>query len=351
VDDLDAVQGALTRPVSGPDAPPPAPPARRRPTARIALGLAALSVAAGGAAGALWFAGNESTRGTPAVTIGTVILSSHPEGASVAVDGVLRGTTPLVLQLPSGRRAVRVTRAGSEPASLVAELAPGAEWRRHVALAPIAEKPPAGTLRIETERPGAEVAIDGVRAGVTPLSLADLAPGEHVVQVRGASGLVTRRVTIEAGATSSLVLGSEAAPSLLSGWVSIATPFELQVYEDGRLLGVSRSERIMIGAGRHTLELVNETLGVQRTQTVVVEPGRTANVRFDPPVSSLTVNALPWAEVSIDGRPYGETPIANVSLPVGDHVVVLRHPTLGERQQTVTVRLEGPNRLSVDLRR
>lgn len=83
----------------------------------------------------------------------------------------------------------------------------------------------------------------------------------------------------------------------------------------------------------------------------MVEPDRTATVRVELPTAPLNVNALPWANVSIDDRAYGETPLANVALRVGEHAVTLRHPTLGEHTVLVTVRLGSPNRVSVDLRK
>lgn len=52
----------------------------------------------------------------------------------------------------------------------------------------------------------------------------------------------------------------------------------------------------------------------------------------------------------IGGRNYGETPLANISLPLGAHEVTLRHPTLGERRETVTIRQGAPGRVSVDMR-
>ena len=51
----------------------------------------------------------------------------------------------------------------------------------------------------------------------------------------------------------------------------------------------------------------------------------------------MAVNALPWAEVSIDGERVGETPIGSVQVPIGTHEVVFRHPDLGERRTTATV--------------
>jgi serine/threonine-protein kinase len=51
----------------------------------------------------------------------------------------------------------------------------------------------------------------------------------------------------------------------------------------------------------------------------------------------VSLNATPWAEVIIDGRDIGQTPIANFSLPAGKHEIVFRHPQLGERRQTITI--------------
>jgi len=60
---------------------------------------------------------------------------------------------------------------------------------------------------------------------------------------------------------------------------------------------------------------------------------------------------LPWADVWIDGERVGETPIGNLSLPIGPHEIVFRHPDLGEQKYAATVSLKGPVRVSVDLRK
>jgi serine/threonine-protein kinase len=74
-------------------------------------------------------------------------------------------------------------------------------------------------------------------------------------------------------------------------------------------------------------------------------------MRIDVPKGSVALNAAPWADVWVDGERLGETPIGNVSLPIGNHDVVFRHPELGEQRHTVTVTLNGPARLSVDMRK
>lgn len=107
----------------------------------------------------------------------------------------------------------------------------------------------------------------------------------------------------------------------------------------------------MVSVGRHELEIVNEALGYRATQGVFVSPGQTSVVRLDWPKGALALNALPWADVFIDGKLIGETPIGNIAVPIGPHEIVFRHPDLGEHRVTHTVTLGAPARLSVDLRK
>jgi hypothetical protein len=159
-------------------------------------------------------------------------------------------------------------------------------------------------------------------------------------------------VTVERGSTASLVVSlavAETAP--LSGWISVTTPIGVQLFENNRLLGTSATDQIMVSAGRHDIELVNEPLGYRVTRTVQVPPGKVASINLEIPKGTLSVNAVPWAEVWIDGEKAGDTPIGNLSLTIGPHDVVFRHPELGELHQITTVTLKGAGRLSVDLRK
>ena len=131
----------------------------------------------------------------------------------------------------------------------------------------------------------------------------------------------------------------------------MAAPIELRVYRNRKLLGTSGLSRIALPAGRHEVELVNDALGYRVRRTVTVTAGKLAPIALDLPKGSLSVNALPWAEVAIDGERVGETPIGNVALTIGSHEVVFRHPELGEQRHKVVVTAATPARLSVDLRK
>ena len=69
------------------------------------------------------------------------------------------------------------------------------------------------------------------------------------------------------------------------------------------------------------------------------------------PKGSIAINALPWADVWIDGERIGETPIGNLQLAIGPHEILFRHPELGEQKYATTVTLSAPARVSVDLRK
>ncbi len=295
-----------------------------------------------------------------AAPTGEVVVSSHPAGAQVAIDGKDHGTTPVVVSLPVGRHRVEVTNSTGVPQLLEAEVTEGVRWTRHLELAPTPAAVAAvvtGALRIDTAVAGAAVWIDGTPAGRTPLAVPALAAGPHTVRVQFAGGsIVERRVALAAGETVSLVLDAPAAKAAAptgpaSGWVRVQTPFDVQVLEAGQVVGTSASERILVTAGPHVFELVNAALGFRSTVKVVVGTGRTEPLIVDSPRALVQVNAQPWAEVLVDGRVAGDTPLANLQLPIGVHQFVFRHPEFGERSQTVTVRLDTPNRITADLRR
>ena len=124
----------------------------------------------------------------------------------------------------------------------------------------------------------------------------------------------------------------------------------MQLFEADRLLGSSRIDRIMVPAGRHDIELVNDAVGYRGTRTVQVSPGKVSTITIDPPKGVMAINAQPWAEVWVDGVKVGETPIGNLSVTAGSHDVVFRHPDFGEHRQTVLVTLKNAARLSVDMR-
>ncbi len=120
---------------------------------------------------------------------------------------------------------------------------------------------------------------------------------------------------------------------------------------EGRTPLGTTGERITLPSGPHTLRLVNAALDFEATVRVDIPARGGMTTRIPVPNGTLSLNALPWANVSLDGQPLGATPFANLSVPIGSHEVIWRHPALGERRQTVVLTATTPIRLVVDLRR
>jgi PEGA domain-containing protein len=286
---------------------------------------------------------------TAAAATGSLVVGTNPEGAAVIVDGTHRGATPLSVEgLTPGDHVLELV-TESEHRRLPVRITAGGQVSQFLELPKTA--PTLGDLQIRTEPSRAKVTVDGHLFGRSPLVIKNLTPGSHMITLESETGSVTEDVTIEAGQTAALFVPlTKPQAGTVSGWISIAAPSDVQVYENQRLLGSSRSDRIMVSVGRHELEIINEALGYRATRTVEVEPGKVAAVRLEWPKGTLALNAIPWAEVWVDGDRIGETPIGSVSVPIGTHEVIFRHPELGERRSSVNVATGAPTKVSVDLR-
>lgn len=319
------------RPALTLDLAAPAAPETSKATWLVAA-VTVAAIAAGIATGVVAWISVRGARTAAVAETGLVIVSSHPAGAAVSIDGKAFGVTPAAVPVSVGRHRIAVDGGNGQPAQTFdADIARGGEWRQHLELAPA----PAATAALNPNDPTAALATSQADAHVT----ASLKPGPLASLSPPPTATTTTTTTTAAAPI--------AAPR---GWVLVEAPFDVQVIEGGRTLGPGR-QRLSLGAGRHELELANPALGYSSLRTVTVVADRGTSIPIEVPTSTLDVNALPWAEVTIDGRPYGETPLANVALPIGEHSVVLRHPSLGERTTVAVVGLRAPNRLSIDLRR
>ena len=291
--------------------------------------------------------------------VGQAVLSSHPSGATVTVDGTAYGVTPLVATLDAGTHRVEVAGADGARAALSLRIQPGEQVTHHVALtAPVAAPVAArvtGALRVDTAGAAAQVFVDDVLVGAAPALRDGLSAGTHQVTVQFANGKrLQRTVAVTAGERVALLAEAPVAPAVpaavATGTLRVQAPFDVQVFAGERLVGTNAAP-VSLPAGTHTLTLVNTALGYSQTLSTRVAARKTTTLAADVPLVPVQLNALPWAEVTVDGRALGETPLANVPLPLGTHRVMFRHPELGEQIESLTVRAGGPVRLVADLRR
>jgi hypothetical protein len=129
---------------------------------------------------------------------GRLLVRSTPGGARVFEDGRDPRRTPVAVRASShGSHRVRVARDGyttEERVVMISASQPAQSVT--VPLSPARVEPPAaapatpgtagryvGTLTIESRPSGAKVFVDGKLVGETPLQLAEVRAGEHVVRL------------------------------------------------------------------------------------------------------------------------------------------------------------------------
>ena len=149
------------------------------------------------------------TLGSPSISIttptqpGSLVVSSVPADASVTVNNDYRGKTPLTLDnLDPGPYTVTVSKFGFTPYTTTTNI--GSGERVEVAATLPAER---GTLVVNTTPPGANISLDGKAAGISPVTLANLLPGNHTISI-AKDGYVTadQQVAIAAGTTYPLTI-------------------------------------------------------------------------------------------------------------------------------------------------
>lgn len=311
----------------------------------IAIGAAAVIVMSVAGVAARMYASTPAA----APATGTLAVTTDPAGAPVIVDGRQRGVTPVKLSLAAGEH-VMVLGNGPDPRSVHVNITAGSQVSQFYELPHAA--PASGQLVVRSDPPGAKVSVDGQSKGVSPVTVTDIEPGMHVVSLENDLGSVKENVQVEAGATASLVVPMSAPKGApVSGWLTVDSPGDVQLFEGQQLLGSNKVDRIMLTVGRHDLEIVNDALGYRATRSVQINPGQATRIKVDWPTGSLALNALPWADVWVDGQRVGQTPMSNISVPIGVHDIVFRHPELGEQRFKTTVAFGAPARVSADLRK
>ena len=328
-------------------------PAWLKPLAKIfgIVGLAILATTA--VVSSPYVQARRAAAVTPATTPliapaeGTLTVDSRPEGAQVSVDSIPRGVTPLKLSLPAGEHTLALQN-GSATRSVPLSVQPNSVVAQYIDL-PAAPAVSVGRIDVTSDPPGGRVTVDGVARGVTPVSIGNIVAGQHAVAIVGESATVTRTVTVSAGSTASVVASLTPAGAS-AGWIAFRVPFDMQVLEGGKVVGSTSTERMLLPAGHHDLVLATQALEYESPPvSVQVGAGTTVWPAITIPNGSLSINATPWADVSLDGRSVGTTPLANLSVPIGSHEIVFRHPQLGERRQTVVVKARTPTRVGVSL--
>jgi PKD repeat protein len=115
---------------------------------------------------------------------GSIAITSIPSGAVVNIDGIQRGSAPVIIPgVFPGNHAVTLSFNGYDDWSYMVSVRSGQMSEMNAILVPKNTTSGSGSLSVTTDPPGAEVYIDSDFKGVSPLTIPGLIGGTHTIMI------------------------------------------------------------------------------------------------------------------------------------------------------------------------
>jgi hypothetical protein len=157
--------------------------------------------------------------------VGSIEVNSDPAGASLFLDGHYMGLTPAaesfdLTSITPGLHTVQLTLEDYQTYTRTVQVIAGGVMTIRAQLSPVPPGPvkdTTGEIVVTSTPAGANIFLDNVFRGISPLTLADVPDGSHVVMVR-MDGYTdqTQAVTVTGTAVSQVIVG-------LAGIVPVTT--------------------------------------------------------------------------------------------------------------------------------
>ncbi|HWR49753.1 MAG TPA: protein kinase [Bryobacteraceae bacterium] len=293
-------------PPQQPPAPPKPPKKGRNSLVWVAAGTVGVLAILFGVLYAL-----KSRNAAPPGAI-TVQVRTNPAGATIRVDGKVRGTSTFELVVPAGKYQLEAQLDGYQPTT-VALNAGAATGPVELTLQPIPH-----AVRIITDLPDGKVAIDDQPARDLQDGQAVLdgvAPGTHTVKITSKVGEAVFNLDVSAGKAPALT----APPSVknlaalvvsnLGGNAHVYTSLTAaKVDLDGQAAGDAGPEGLELrnlAPGTHEIAAGDGKTQIRKTVEVSGAPALTAFFQSDQNIGTILVLAgEDGAQVYIDGKPW-----------------------------------------------
>jgi hypothetical protein len=147
----------------------------------------------------LMITGSQTTSKSPALTpytkssgYGDIQVQSYPVGAAVYVNNNYMGTTIsssalYITQLSPGSYPVRITLANYQPYTATAVVTAGGAYDIRANLVPVTPGPTPNTngqITVRSSPSGANIYVDNLYKGLTPLTLVEIPKGGHTILLK-----------------------------------------------------------------------------------------------------------------------------------------------------------------------
>ena len=265
------------------------------------------------------------------VQTGWIIIESVPSGASVYINDEFVGNTPLEgYKQAYGKYSYRLEHPNYHPESGTIDLNTG-RFEKKVTFSPAF-----GAISVTSEKQGAKVLLDGKDTGkVTPCTLDEVPSGQHSITLQlDMYAPYQQKVNVSDGQTTKV----EASMDAKFAEITIQSTEGAQIYCNGNQIGTS-SYKGNMREGYYDIE-VQLTHHKASTQQIQVKSGQPQQITITPtPIyGSLDIVSTPRdAEVIIDGKSYGKTPLSIEKILEGEHKVILKKEGYSSSNKTIDI--------------
>ena len=288
-----------------------------------------------------------------------MLLRTDPDGAEVKCQGLHYGVTPLLVTTlaTDSEYAFELSRPGYRPAKILAK--------------PVGRTPlvvterlviDSGTLECITEPAGAEVVINGVARGNTPVTVENIAKGDATVSFRlkGFRSESRQVVVSPDGSRQTVSVKLVGLPATLH---LVSSPEGARVFVDDNYQGKTPTSAPQLAAGEHKVRIELDGHATQE-RTVHVENGgeSTETFQMESVLGRLQIVTVPaGAKVTVDGKAVGTTRMTPGSsrsavlsvekVAAGDRSIVASAPGCQDVARKVKVPPKGTASVTIVLKR
>lgn len=273
---------------------------------------------------------------------GSITVKSTPERAEVYLNGASQGTTPVTIAgLQPGDYLIELRKEGFERTFKSVSLLEGQVMEQDLQM-----KQVTGLMLVESNPQGADVLIDGVSKGYTPLLVTDLPLGSYKLVFR-AENQLPRTMAVELKDRAPLQVFAELISNTAQLTVT-SEPEGAEVRIDGILVGTAPLTVEEVKAGESDVRVSKRGYRpfTKHMTFEATKPYKFSAVLEALP-SGLTIITQPeGAKIVVDNKPVGESPITLSNLADGPHEITASMD--GHASKTKTIFLEPDTNDSVE---
>ena len=266
---------------------------------------------------------------------GILLVTSEPAGCDVSLDGLSLGETPLLITslLTKEPYNLLLQKTGYQNRMLDVKFTGRKPLVRHAKMLL-----DSGALTITSEPQGAEVMVNGVARGKTPLSVQEIPKGRAkiVLTLKGYQ-TETRDVLLNAGSRENVFVKFEGDPGSL---LVTSVPDGARIYIDGKSYNKApvKLDKLKPGIYEVKAEMDGHNT-ISRKVTVGLGQAVSEEFRLDNIRGRLEVRSTPvGAQVIVDGRLVGTTSSSTPAAESSDYLMV---ENLDEGEHTLVIRKDG----------